>query len=460
MRAERINMNIEYLADLATHNGFRIENEDQYSPTNVDAWVNSQKFTDVEYRCDCGAFTGQEFIGQTCPRCHTEIMLHSLNFGYTGWIPLNGHHVITPVYYVMLKRVLGTQLLRYILGDYKEKQNIKYNENDTGASSEEKIKKRAGRIAADDIRAIEAKVPKSKRMYKGLGHDGFYARFEEVMRACAPKNDPETEILIQEKDAVFTTQIPVYSTAFRPVSKTSETKYYPKINKPIAMMISVACKMENMQLDLEYIQALNYIQKCWMDAVEHLIKNEISKKEGFVRSEIVGGGFLYSGRCVITFDNTLDVDEVDLPYSMVLTAFQFRITRMLAVRYNMTLEQAYLFVNTNEQNELVRSLLDEIMQTPQWIIYLREPTNNIASIVLAKIRRYKIGDDTMSVPPEPLRGLNADFDGDALDILFLPDQLVPMFMSFHYSCMIDYVNERIRLELKEWNDIAIGRMTE
>ena len=226
-------------------------------------------------------------------------------------------------------------------------------------------------------------------------------------------------------------------------------------------MISVSCQMENMVLDIEIIQALNYIQKCWMDSVEHLIKNEISKKEGCVRSEIVGGGFSFAGRCVITFENTLNIDEVDLPYSMCITIFQYKITRMLATRYNMSLEQAYLFVNTNEKNDIVRQLLDELIEEGQWIVYLREPTNNIASIVLAKIRRYKIGDDTMSIPPEVLKGLNADFDGDALDIWFLMDkQLVPKFEAFHYSCMIDNINEKIEIDLKEWNDICIGIMTE
>lgn len=460
MKAVRADLNIEFLADMATHNGFLITNEDHYSPTNVDAWVDSSKFTDVEYRCECGAFTGQEFIGQTCPRCKTEISLHSLNFAYTGWMSLHGHHVISPVYYIMLKRVLGTPLLRYILGDYKSKLSVKYNENDKG-NDEEKTKKKQGRISQDDIRAIESKIPKTKLQYKGLGHDRFYERFEEILYACAPKNNPEVETLIREKDAVFVKYIPFYSTAFRPVSKTSETKFYPKINKWFAQMISVSCQMENMVLDIEIIQALNYIQKCWMDSVEHLIKNEISKKEGCVRSEIVGGGFSFAGRCVITFENTLNIDEVDLPYSMCITIFQYKITRMLATRYNMSLEQAYLFVNTNEKNDIVRQLLDELIEEGQWIVYLREPTNNIASIVLAKIRRYKIGDDTMSIPPEVLKGLNADFDGDALDIWFLMDkQLVPKFEAFHYSCMIDNINEKIEIDLKEWNDICIGIMTE
>lgn len=460
MNAQRLNLEIEYLKDIATHNGFLIQEEDHYSPTNVNALVDSTKFTDCEYRCDCGAFIGQDLIGQICPRCKSEITLHSLNFAYTGWIDLGEHKVITPVYYIMLKRVLGTNMLRYILGDYKSKLDIKYNENDHG-EPEEKKQKKAGRVSQDDIRYIEKKIPKTKLIYRGIGHDGFYQRFEEIMNACAPKNNEELKILLDNKEAVFTSKIPLYSTAFRPVSKTSETKFYPKINKWFAQMVSVACRMKNMVLNMEYMQALNYIQKCWMEAVEHIIKNEMSKKDGYVRTEIIGGSFAFSARAVITLDISLNVDEVDLPYSMVLTAYQYRLTYMLATRYNMTLEQAYLFINTYEKNEIIIGLLDEIIAEGQWVLYLREPTNNLASIVLAKIRRYKVGDDTMSVPLEPLSGLNADFDGDALDIWFLLDkQLVQKFDAFHYSCLTDRINEKVSLDILSWADVALGRMTE
>lgn len=460
MRAERVNLNVEYMVDMATHNGFRIEKEDHYSPTNVDALVDSSKFTDCEYRCDCGAFTGQDLIGQICPRCKTEISLHSLNFGYTAWIDLRGHKVIPPVYYIMLKRVLGTNMLRFILGDYKSKLTVQYNENDTGYE-ENKKSKRAGRVSQDDIRYIIKKIPKSKQIYQGLGHDQFYQRFEEVLTACAPKNNDEVQILLREKESVFVSYIPIYSTAFRPVSKTSETKFYPKINKWFAMMVSVSCRMENMVLDIERIQALNYIQKCWMDATEHLIRNEISKKEGFVRSEIVGGGFAFSGRAVVTLDISLKADEVDVPYSMMVTAFQYRLTRMLATRCNMTLEQAYLFVNTYERNDLIISYLNEILDEGQYVLYLREPTNNFGSIALARVRKYKIGDDTLSIPNEVLTGMNADFDGDALDIWFIMDrQLVKICSPFRYSGLMNRVTEKLTLDLKEWIAISMGRMTE
>ena len=72
-----------------------------------------------------------------------------------------------------------------------------------------------------------------------------------------------------------------------------------------------------------------------------------------------------------------------------------------------------MFVNTNENNEIVMKIIDEIIAEEQWIFILREPTDNLASIALCKIRNYKVNDDTISLPPEPLSGSNADFDGDS-----------------------------------------------
>lgn len=462
MRLERINLENEFIVDMITNNGFVIKKEDQYSPTNVDQLINSSSFMDVEYRCDCGAFVGQDIIGRVCPRCGTEIALHSLNFKYTGWIDISPHYVITPIYYNILKRVLTPNMLKFILGDYKSDMSVPYNENDTNFYENKKSRK-TGRVAQNDIAYIIKKIPKSKHMYQGLGHDEFRERFEEVLTACAQKNHEEVQLLLDEKDAVFTSKIPIYSTAFRPVSKTSETMFYPKINKWFSQMVSIQCKLEDMKLPIEIIPALNCIQNYWVDAIEHLIQNDIAKKDGFVRSEIVGGTFNFSGRGVITLDISLDIDEVDLPLPMCITAFQYKITHMLAVRYNMTLEQAYLYVKGYKNNPLVLKLLDEIIEQGQWIFILREPTINRASIELCRIRKYKINDDTISLPPEVLSGFNADFDGDALNTAFLgsdEDKIKQYFESFHYSCMTNYVTGEVTLDLKEWCEISLGLISE
>lgn len=459
MKLTRINLENEYLRDMAIHNGFLIKNDDKFAPTNVDALINSSKFMDCEYRCDCGAFIGQDIIGQTCPCCGSEIALHSLNFEYTGWINLGKHKIISPVYYNILKRVLGNNMLKFILGDYKSDLSVQYNENDKDFLENKKNKK-SGRVSVNDINYIKKKIPKSKHQYQGLGHDVFYERFEEVLTACAPKNNPDVQMLIDEKDAVFTSKIPIYSTAFRPVSKTSETMFYPKINKWFSMICAVYCQLDDMVLDIEVIQALNFIQNYLIEACEHLITAEISKKTGFVRSEIVGGTFSFSARGVITLDISLRADEIDIPYTMALTAFQFRITHMLATRYNMTLEQAYLFISNSDRDPIVLQLLDEIIAEGQWVFLIREPTINLASIEVCRIRKYKFDDDTISLPQEPLPGFNADFDGDQLNLCFLIDENIHKeFEPFHLSCMTNFITEKFTIELMNWSDVSLGLMS-
>ena len=462
VRLERINLENAFTHDIATNNGFIInEEQDMFAPVNVDQLINSQKYMDVEYRCDCGAFCGQDIIGRVCPRCNSEISLRSLNFKYTGWIDISPHKVITPIYYEMLKRTLTPNMLKYILGDYKSDQSVPYNENDTNFLENKKGRK-TGRVAQNDIAAIKKKVPKAKYIYEGLGHDKFYERFEEVVTACC-KNDAELETLLREKDSVFSSKIPVYSTAFRPVSKTSETMFYPKINKSFSQIAAIQCKLKDMVLEMEVIQALNFIQNYWIDATEYLITNEVAKKDGFVRSEIVGGTFSFSARGVIILDISLADDQVDLPTPMCITAFQYKITHIISRRYHMTLEQAYLYVRDYKIHPDVLGVLDEILAEEQWIMLLREPTNNLASIEILRIRHHKQRDDTISIPPEILPGLNADFDGDQLNALFLgsmKDGIVQHFMAFHRSYMTNYVNEKVSIPLLDWADVCIGRMSE
>ena len=239
--------------------------------------------------------------------------------------------------------------------------------------------------------------------------------------------------------------------------------FYDKTNKWFSQIVAIQCKLKDMTLPCETIQALNFIQNYWIDMTEHLITDEVSKKDGFVRSEIVGGTFSFSGRAVITLDISLNIDEVDLPLPMCITAFHYKITHILAVRYNLTLEQAYLTVRDYKLHPEVIEILQEVIDKEQWIMILREPTNNMASIEVAKIRRFKFNDDTISLPPEVLSGFNADFDGDQLNVLFLgseEDGIVQHFEAFHYSCMTNYINEKVSIDLMSWSDVCLGLMSE
>jgi DNA-directed RNA polymerase beta' subunit len=354
-------------------------------------------------------------------------------------------------------------MLKFILGDYKEDKSVKYNDNDT-AFEERKNRKKRGKQAANDINTIRKKIAKIRHCYEGIGHDAFYRRFEEIMRNCSlSQHQEEMETLIEEKESVFTSKIPVYSTAFRPVVKTSEDLKYPKVNKFFSSICSIQTRLPDMILDVEITQALNDIQAKWIEAADYAIKMEMSKKKGSIRGEIVGGTFSFSARAVITLDISLNIDEVDLPLPMCITAFHYKITHILSVRYNLTLEQAYLTVRDYKLHPEVIEILQEIIDEGQWIMILREPTNNMASIEVARIRRFKYDDDTISLPPEVLSGFNADFDGDQLNTLFLgshKDGIVQHFEAFHYSCMTNYINEKVSIDLMSWSDVCLGLMSE
>ena len=105
-------------------------------------------------------------------------------------------------------------------------------------------------------------------------------------------------------------------------------------------------------------------------------------------------------------------------------------------------------------------LLDEIIAEGQWVFLIREPTINLASIEVCRIRRYKFDDDTISLPQEPLPGFNADFDGDQLNLCFLIDENIHKeFEPFHLSCMTNFITEKFTIELMNWSDVSLGLMS-
>lgn len=448
-----------FYEDMITNNGFIIEQEDPYAPINVDQLINTSQYMETEYRCDCGAFIGRDIIGKVCPKCNSEITLRSLNFKYTGWMDIKEHKLLTPHYYNKIKRMIGPNMLKYILGDYKADIINHYSENDNGFYEKKKAKK-IGRIVNRDLVSIEAKIPKSKHCFRGIGHDAFYRDFETVMRACAPKSAEGLDELIADKYKAFTSKIPIYSTAYRPVSKTSETMFYPDETKNFSQMASVYCKLPLLQESFEYISALNSFQQYWNEAVTHLVKDKLGGKDGDIRSEIVGGTFSFSSRGVISLGPSLRSDEVDLPLPMCITVYKYMITHRLAKKYNLTLEMAYNYTNEYYKYPQVIEILQEIIAEEQWLYMVREPANNFASIWLFKIRNVKFNDDTISIPNESLEGFNADFDGDALNCKFIPKELVPFYLHYKNSGLINHITGDVNIPLKEWFDISLGRLTE
>ena len=76
-------------------------------------------------------------------------------------------------------------------------------------------------------------VKKSMLTYHNIGLKEFYENYEEIMLYYKNKRKQKADLidsLIRDKDIVWTSKIPVYSTVLRPQGVTVESYYFSPIN--------------------------------------------------------------------------------------------------------------------------------------------------------------------------------------------------------------------------------------
>lgn len=223
IRFSRLNWEMACWWDLMTDRGFliteppfsdidkTIRNMDgPRSPRYGTTYGDTNEFMD-RYRCKCGRYVGAAFEGEECPICHTKIEYKDVDILYTGWISVSPYHVISPLMYQRLQSALSKKNL----------ENIISNEN---------IITSQGIIRKHDDQ-IESK--KGTLIYHNIGLKEFYDHYEEIMTYFKGKRKQKADLideLIDQKDLVWTSKIPVYSTVLRPMGLTVESYYFSPIN--------------------------------------------------------------------------------------------------------------------------------------------------------------------------------------------------------------------------------------
>ena len=216
IKFERMDFESECHHDLATGQGFLI-NEAPFS--DVDKTVRNMDgprsprfgttYGDVNefmdrYSCKCGKYIGAAFEGETCPECGTKIEYHDIDIKQTGWINLYPYHIINPLYYHRMQSALSKKVL----------ENIISNENIITAQG----------VIRKHNEVLEVK--KTSLMYHNIGLKEFYDHFEEIMLYYKTKRKQKADLidsLIEDKDKVWTSKLPVYSTVLRPQGLTTES---------------------------------------------------------------------------------------------------------------------------------------------------------------------------------------------------------------------------------------------
>lgn len=425
----RINLDVEFYKDIIEGIGFEITEPAEVSldgnkkkslygpqsPLYGTTYSDEQAFIE-RYHCECGALQSKMFEGETCNICHTKVEAKDPDVNVTGWISFGDNRVINPYYYDKLCRVLGRTVFSDIVSP-------KY------------------KITTDGIREKPKKEDydvKPSSPYAGIGIDEFYNQYENILKyfKSVKKNKiEEIDVLLNEKSNVFTSHFPIITTMLRPQSVTSDTFYYCSIDKTINTLFRLAEAVKNgVAAEIERDNYLSRIQDK-INAMWNTIFELLNGKEGFIRDKILGGSLNFTSRNVIIPDPTLKDNEVDLSYHTFLEIFKFHIIKYLECLEGISESKAEdIWESAHQFDEKVYDVMMDIVEHGEIGIFInRNPTLNYYSMLLMKIRKVKhdANDYCLSVPLSILPGLNADFDGDILNIIGLVNKdILKMFKKF------------------------------
>lgn len=427
VRFSRMNWDVECMVDLETENGFIIseppeisldgsKHKTMYGPQSplYGTFYEDENAFMERYRCECGAFTSRQFEGETCPVCGTKVEYKGTNLSMTGWISLGENRIINPYYYNILKSAIGKSVFPDIV---------------TGKHRVDKDGNRK-ELTEDDFES------KPSSPYMGIGIDKFYDDYENILTyfKSVKKNKANVlDTLIQEKAFVFTSHIPVYSTMLRPQSVTADTFYYGKMDTLINTTYSLSESIKNaeeIERDLILHRLQTKVNQMWEINFEL-----INGKEGFIRGENLGGSLNYTSRNVIIPDPSLRLNQVDISYQTFRELFKQKIIYYIKKVRGCHFSKAYdIWKSSIKYNEEVYQVMKHILKTEKVKLLInRNPTLNYYSLLSMQIRNIKVDDTdfTLSLNLSILPGLNADFDGDILNIIALGDKsLVYMFRKF------------------------------
>ena len=404
-KIRRMNWDVQACIDLQCGDGFLVTDPAEFvmddtkqksmngpqSPRFGTSYEDEHGFME-RYRCNCGEFKGLYFRGETCPYCGSKVEAKGIDFNQTGWIPLRGYKIINPAYYRILASVIGSQAFTDMI------------------ISKQKVDRDGNRSLLTDE---DADIIKPTSNYMGIGLIEFYRQYDTILEEYRDKKKNKSDVidmLLEEKGAVFTSYIPIYTTMLRPQSITSESFYHTGIDKQINPIISLANNLEDCEpIDLDII--LNHIQKR-VNTMWEFNFELLNDKDGIIRDQLLGGSINYSSRNVIVPDPTLRTDQIDLSYAAAYKLFKLQIIYYLKKLNHISLAEANeIWESAYTFNEQVYQIMNFIVEKKKPMILInRNPTINYYSLVLMRIRKVKRdpNDYTLSIPLGVLAGLNAD----------------------------------------------------
>lgn len=230
-------------------------------------------------------------------------------------------------------------------------------------------------------------------------------------------------------DELMLTRVPVIPPAFRPYSVAGDTFVPGDVNELYRDLINLVGVHKELEGKLGPGSAFNKLNV--YDAVSALygfsdptspktrergVSGFLKKVTGtnpkfsFVQRKLLSKDQDYVARGVIGVDPELGLDQIGVPDSVLWTLYSPYVQRAL-VRSGMSAEQALRSIR--DKTEAASRMLDrEAAQRP--VVYSRAPSWHKFNIIAGYPKR--IQGDMIRINPLVTTGLNADFDGDTINV--------------------------------------------
>lgn len=348
------------------------------------------------YRCKCGHVRGTLYNNYVCPICHTKCTYRDNDFNIFGWIVLKHHQLIHPSLFNIMRTLIGTKVLDDIM---------KWNSK------------------TDKDGFTKSKATEKSSEFAGIGTIAMIRRIDEIIDyfgnkvKSKPKKYEAYLLLKENRDKLLTSSIPVYTLFLRRATVQGDSFSFKGDN---ALYNSMAKHMEILNnANKDFISSQYKLQERSLYRMQtrfnklcDSIITAMSGKKGIVRS-LIGGRYNYSGRAVIAPDPTLRVDEIKLPYAMLVVLNEQIIVNILMRTFSMEYAQAYKKWWTSQLTldpDVYKILKNIIKSKPRGDAYLvgRNPSINFGSMLHMYCIDIVVDNFTMKVPLQVLKSLAAD----------------------------------------------------
>ncbi len=350
------------------------------------------------YTCQCGIYYGVSKSGGVCDICGVDVIRARTRRERFAKIILP-FKVVNPLFYDLFATLAGSKIKGFV--DVLMRDDTSF-------------------LVFSEENFIIIKDSDQAQQYqnKWEGLDAIYELVRKFAEEGHNQNIPEWSILYNNLDKLLIQDIIVLPPELRPTSMKANVNELDEINRFYIHILMKKSIIEGTILDVSRDKKLFYhyyrqIQKN-VNELYNQILIKLSKKEGLIRSNILGKRIDFSGRAVIVPDPTINLNECVIPYIMFLELFKLEISRKLIdLEKFKLLNNAIDFVDEciDKENPVLFDVCQNINQNKVCLLN-RQPSLHRLSMIGFYMKLSM--DKVIKIHPLVTGPLNADHDGDSL----------------------------------------------